>query len=213
MRDRVMPAPGRDDRRRRPGQLSKRTALAAIAAWVLTVPALAAPLAPGFSPAQVGRVDRLLRLVQKRLEQAPKIAETRWKTMSRIEDSASEQAVIDAVRARSVRLGIDTELSAGFARAQLDAGKLIQTARHREWAADASLAPTRDTTANIFQASTPEPEFSAAMLRALDEAVTVLRRRGGRNLLDARAADLIHVGGPDLLAGQVALKPLYDLAN
>jgi hypothetical protein len=49
--------------------------------------------------------------------------------------------------------------------------------------------------------------------RTLRDAVNVLRRPGGRRLLDARAADLINVGGPDLLAAQAALKPIYDLAN
>jgi chorismate mutase len=193
--------------------MNRLRVLAAIGMWALTVPALGAPRAPGFSPAEVGRVDRLLQLIQKRLELAPAIAETRWKTMSRIENSTSEQTGIDAVRARSVKLGLDAELAARFARAQIDAGKIIQTGRHREWAADTRVAPARDTTANVFQASTPEPEFSATMLRALRDAVTVLRRRGGRSLLDARAADLIHVGGPDLLAGQAALKPLYDIAG
>jgi chorismate mutase len=187
--------------------------LAAISMWALAVPVPAAQRAPGFSPTEIGRVDRLLQLIQKRLELAPTLAETRWKTSSRIEDGMSEQTVIDAVGARSATLGLDAELATRFARAQIDAGKIIQTARHREWAADTSLAPARDTTANVFQASTPEPEFSAAMIKAFRDAVAVLRRRGGRSLLDARAADLIHVGGPDLLAGQAALRPLYDIAN
>jgi chorismate mutase-like protein len=187
--------------------------LAAIGVWALAVPTLGAPRAPGFSNADVGRVDRLLQRIQQRLELAPAIAETRWKTMSRIEDSVSEQTVIDAVRARSAKLGVDAELAARFAQAQIDAAKIIQAARHRAWAADTRLAPARNSTANDFQASTPEPEFSAAMLRAFRDAVIVLRRRGGRGLLDARAADLIHVGGPDLLAGQAALKPLYEIAN
>ena len=51
------------------------------------------------------------------------------------------------------------------------------------------------------------------MLTAARDAAPVLRRRGGRVLLDARAADLIRVGGQDLLAGQAALKPLYEIAN
>lgn len=188
--------------------------LAAVGAMVLSAaPVLAAQLPAGFSKAEVGRVDRLLQFIQKRLELAPVVAETRWKTMSRIEDSMSEQAVIDAVRRRSPGLGLDPELAARFAQAQIDAAKIIQTARHREWATDAGKAPARDKKADAFKASTPEPEFSPAMLGALRDAIVVLRRPGGRSLLDARAADLIQVGGPDLLAGQAALEPLYDIAN
>jgi chorismate mutase len=199
--------------RLRLARMNRLGVLAAIGVWALAGPALAAQRAPGFSPTEVGRVDRLLQLIQKRLELAPTIAATRWQTMSRIEDSASEQAVIDAVRMRSARLGLDADLAARFARAQIDAGKIIQAARHREWATDTSLAPGRNTKANGFQASTAEPEFGAAILVALNTAAPVLRRRGGRSLLDARAADLIHVGGFDLHAGQAALKPLYEIAN
>ncbi len=187
--------------------------LAAICAWNMAIPALAAETAAGFTKSEVARVDRLLRLVQKRLEMAPANAATKWKTMSRIEDSVSEQAVITAVRLRSAELGLDAELAARFAQAQIEAAKIIQAARHREWAADAGTAPARETKADSFHASTPEPEVEPDMLRALRDASIVLRRRGGRAVLDARAADLIHVGGADLLAGQAALKPLYDIAK
>ena len=187
--------------------------LAAICAWNMAIPALAAETAAGFTRSEVARVDRLLRLVQKRLELAPANAATKWKTMSRIEDSESEQAVITAVRTRSAQLGIDVELATRFAQAQIDAAKIIQAARHQQWAADASTAPARDTKTNAFQAATPEPEFDAAMLRALRDAISVLRRHGARAVLDARAADLIQVGGADLLAGQAALKPLYHIAK
>ena len=187
--------------------------LAALCAWTMAVPTLAVQPAAGFTKSDVARVDRLLRLVQERLEMAPENAATKWKTMSRIEDSVSEQAVITAVRTRSAQLGLDAELAARFAQAQIDAAKIIQAARHRQWAADASAAPARNVAADGFKASTPEPEVGPAMLRALRDASVVLRRRGGRAVLDARAADLIHVGGADLLAGQAALKPLYDIAK
>ena len=186
---------------------------AAIVIWVFASPNLSAQHTPGFSPAQIASVDHLLQFIQKRLEQAPTIAETRWKNMSRIEDAIGEQTVINAVRTQSAKVGLDVELAARFAQAQIDAGKIIQTARHREWGADTGKAPNRDTTVNFFEASTPEPAFSTATLHALRDAVSVLRQRGGRTLLDARAADLIHVGGPDLLSGQTALRPLYDIAN
>jgi len=204
-------------RRRRYGTMNRLRVLAAVSAWMLAVPALAvqpaAQPAAGFTKAEVARVDRLLRLVQKRLEMAPANAATKWKTMSRIEDSVSEQAVITTARSRSAQLGLDAELAVRFAQAQIEAAKIIQAARHREWAADAGSAPARDVNADSFRASTPEPEVEPAMLRALRDASIVLQRRGGRAVLDARAADLIQVGGADLLAGQAALKPLYDIAK
>jgi chorismate mutase len=167
-----------------------------------------------FSPAQVGKIDRLLRLVQQRLDLAPVVAETRWKTMGRIEDDASEQALVDSVKARGQQIGLDTALAARFAIAQIEAGKIIQTARHRHWAADAQQAPKRSGAGDPFKSSpSTEPELGTDMLAAMRDAAPVLRRKGGRELLDARAADLIRVGGADLLAAQAALKPLYDITR
>ena len=183
-------------------------ALGASVAW-----AIPAASPTGFSAQQVGRVDRLLLLIQKRLELAPTVAETRWKSMSRIEDSASELALIDAVRAQSATLRLDRELAVRFAQAQIDAGKIIQTVRHQQWATEPNRAPTKHKSTDGWKASTAEPELGIAMLRAFRDSLDVLRRRGGRGLLDARAADLIHVGGSDLLAAQAALKPLYEIAK
>ena len=197
--------------------MKRRELLAVIGAgaatMALAIPAQAMQRTAAFSAAEMRRVDQLLKLVQQRLEMAPATAETRWKTMARIEDSASEQTAIDAVRTLAIKIGLDADLAARFAQAQIEAGKIIQTARHREWATNTAAAPARLGTADQFRASTPEPEFGGALLRALRDAAGVLRRHGGRGLLDARAADLIHVGGADLLAGQAALKPLYDNAN
>jgi len=193
--------------------MSRMGLLAAVSAWSLVVPVLAAPHATGFTQAETGRVDRLLRLIQARLDGAPAVAVAKWKSMARIEDGASEETALAAVRARAGALGLEPALAVRFAQAQIDAGKIIQAARHRAWAGDAAGAPARDPRADSFKATQPEPEFSAAFLTALRDAAKVLRRPGGRALLDRRAADLIHVGGQDLLAGQAALAPLYDIAN
>jgi chorismate mutase len=170
-------------------------------------------LTTAFTPAQVGRVDQLLKLMQERLELAPAIAEMRWKTMSRIEDHGSERALLEAVRKQSAALRLDADLAVRFAQAQVEAGKIIQAERHKQWAAEPARSPKRQQVDNPLRASTNEPELGLPMLKAFRDALDVLRRRGARNLLDARAADLIRVGGSDLLAAQAAMKPLYEIAN
>ena len=203
---------------------SRAGAIASAALWVTIAAAAPASAtqavaaarpvaAAGFTAGQVSRIDRLLQLIQERLEIAPAIAETRWKTMSRIEDSDSESALIDGVRRQSAALRLDVDLALGFAQAQIDAGKIIQAERHKQWAGNPDAAPKRQPVANPLRASTAEPELGVPLLRAFRDALGVLRRPRSRELLDARAADLIHVGGPDLLAAQAALKPLYAIAN
>ena len=124
-----------------------------------------------------------------------------------------ETAMMETVRAGSISIGLDTAFAVQFAQAQVDAGKIIQAARHRDWAANAAQAPKRNAAADAYHSSTAEPEVGRALLTALRAASGVLRRQGGRQLLDARAADLIRVGGADLLAGQAALRPLYEIAH
>ena len=176
-----------------------------------------APQSSRFNAADISRVDRLLALVQRKLDQAPLVAEAKWASMTRIEDSEGEERAIEEVRTRAARAGVDTIFAVRFARAQIDAGKSIQAARHKQWTIDSKTAPKRTVDrapAEVaYQAPAPITALTDAELRMLRDAAVVLRRQGSRRLLDSRAADLIQVGGADLLASQVALQPLYELAN
>ena len=138
--------------------------------------------------------------------------------MTRIEDSEGEQRTLDSVRTRSRRLGIDADAATAFARAQIEAEKSIEAAHHRQWTLDAKTAPARNVergpTDVAYPSSSQQPRtLDDLELRALRDAMPVLRRAGGRQLLDRRAADVIQIGGNDLIASQMALKPLYDIAR
>ena len=178
----------------------------------------AASSSPRFSRSDIVRVDRLLAQIQSRLQLAPKSAALRWTSMTRIEDSEGEQRTLDSVRTQSRRLALDADAAVAFGRAQIEAEKSIEAARHRQWTLDAKSAPPRNVergaTDVAYPLSTQQLRtLDDAELRALRDALPVLRRAGGRQLLDARAADVIQVGGSDLIASQIALKPLYDIAR
>ena len=195
------------------------TIFAALGVAVLAAPAAAVDTrtrSAGFSSIDVAHVDRLLLLIQRRLEQAPHAAEVKWTSMTRIEDTEGEQRAINSIRSRSARAGVDPSIAAAYAQSQIDAVKSIHAARHRQWALDAKSAPARNAERApmdvVYQSPTADPALTDVELRALRDALNVLRRGGGRRLLDTRAADHIRSGG-DLIAGQIALKPLYDVAN
>ena len=175
--------------------------------------AIAGSPASRFSRADVARIDRLLVLIQQRLERAPALAEARWRSMSRIEDTGSEKQLLDAARKQAATLKLDAELAARFAEAQVEAGKIIQAERHKHWATSPGAAPARDKASDPLRASIAEPELDAGLLKAWRDALPILRRPAAIGVVDARAADLIHVGGSDLPAAQVALRPLYEIAN
>ena len=168
--------------------------------------------------ADIARIDDLLRHVQARLDLAPKLAESKWISMTRIEDSEGEEKLLATVRDRSPRLKLEPEFAASFARAQIEAAKSIQASRHRQWALDRATAPPRNVQRGPTDVAWPAPAridapFDDRELEALRDAMPVLKRPGGRMLLDARAADLIQVGGADLIASQIALEPLYRIAR
>jgi chorismate mutase len=189
-------------------------AAAACAVLLAGSPLGAAEASSGaFTRGDVARVDRLLVLIQERLEHAPRLAETRWREGGRIEDHASEERLLDAARKDAAALKLDPELATRFAQAQVDAAKIIQTERHKHWSARPGDAPQRKAVADPLRASTVEPDIPRALLAAYRDAIVILKRQGARSLLDARAADLIRTGGGDLLAAQAALKPLYELAR
>lgn len=205
-----------------PARLARSTAgfaramtLAVVVGWISLAPCdvVAGSTAPRFSRADVARIDRLLVLIQKRLEYAPALAEARWRSMSRIEDTASEKQLLDAARQQAATLKLDAELAARFAQAQIDAAKIIQAERHKHWAKAPGAAPAREKASDPLRASVAEPELDASLLKAWRDALPVLRRPASIGVIDARAADLIHVGGSDLLAAQAALRPLYEIAN
>src|SRR6478736_10362490 len=72
-----------------------------------------------FTRGDVARVDRLLSQIQKRLEHAPRLAETRWREGGRIEDPASEERLLDAARKDAAALKLDPDLALRFAQAQV----------------------------------------------------------------------------------------------
>jgi hypothetical protein len=149
----------------------------------------------GFAPAQVARVDRLLRLIQKRLDMAPgDRRDARWRRCRGSRTARARSADRRSAKAlgrRSAR-GV---VRIRFAQAQIDAGKIIQAERAQAMGGDPSRAEAsgecRIRCAHrrpSLNSATPVEGIRATRCTSSDAAA--------RALLDARAADLIHVGGP-----------------
>jgi chorismate mutase len=77
--------------------------------------------------------DTLLKLMNKRLEVAVLVAKSKWNTKAPIDDPVREKIILDSVKNKAKKMGIDENLALDFFQAQFVAGKLIQRQLHKEW--------------------------------------------------------------------------------
>ncbi|MEH2112631.1 gamma subclass chorismate mutase AroQ [Nostoc sp.] len=78
-------------------------------------------------------VDKLLKLIQQRLLIAHDVARWKWNHKRPIEDLKREQELLLKVRQQAKTHNLEPDTVAEFFQAQIDAGKLIQTADFKNW--------------------------------------------------------------------------------
>lgn len=164
-------------------KMSRRGALALIGTAGL---AACLSVRPSFALATKSALDTLLRLIGERLAVMPDVARHKYNSGAAIEDLPREAQVIEAVTTQAVEAGLDKDLVAKFFQAQIDASKLIQSARIAAWKAEghAPFTGVPDLKTVIrpkLDALTP------AMLAALKDAFPELRLSGTGERLEAYA--------------------------
>jgi chorismate mutase len=117
---------------------SFRLPLSACGLLLLLIAACAAPPLDG-----VEKVDRLLLLMQQRLQTAEDVARIKWNSGAPIEDVARENAIVEQAGAEATRYGVRWETAREFLRAQIEASKVIQRARFAEWSKPTEGAPCK----------------------------------------------------------------------
>jgi chorismate mutase len=151
-------------------------------------------------------------LIKERLDVAPAVARTKWNTKAPIEDRIRDQQIIDGVATAAKERGLDPQVATTFFRAQIEASKAVQIELHAEWTASSQppFAKVADLGTDIRPAL---DRLTPAMMRALSEALPVLQRRGGHQLLEARTgAVLSNAPGGDA-AVRKAVAPLLALSH
>lgn len=75
----------------------------------------------------------LFHLMNKRLELAFLVAKIKWNTKEPINDPTREKYILDIVKIRGQKLGLDESFVNDFFKAQFEAGKIIQKRLHKQW--------------------------------------------------------------------------------
>jgi chorismate mutase len=96
--------------------------------------------------------------------------------------------------------------------AQIEASKVVQHALHAEWTANRQppFANVEDLGKDIRPVL---DRLTPAMMRALPEALPVLQRRGGHQLLEAHTRALLSTASGDDTAVRTAVAPLLALSK
>ncbi len=165
-----------------------------------------------FTAADTAAVDRLLGLIKERLAVAPEVARTKWNTKAPIEDLPREQQIIDGVARRAPEFGLDPPVAAAFFRGQIEASKVVQNALHSQWTA--TRQPPFATVTDLGTDIRPVLDrLTPAMMRALADALPVLRRPGGRQLLEELARAILATAPGGEAAVREAVGPLLKLSG
>jgi chorismate mutase len=185
---------------------ARRRFVAALAALFL-----AGCAAPQAAPA-TAKLDRLLQLIGQRLGYMDDVARNKWNSGAPIEDLPREREIIEGLGKQAAGYGLDAGIARDFFRAQIEASKIIQRTRFAEWRAQnqppfKNPRDLRDTIRPALDALTPE------LMRALADALPVLRTATGAALLNERSAAIIAVGAADAPARDEAIAPLARIAG
>lgn len=112
------------------------------------------------------RADRLVRLVERRLELSVEVARSKWNSGRPIDDPQRERELLD--RLVAVRPpGLDEERVRAFFGAQIEASKQVQRALHEQWRA-ADQPPFADAP-DLARLRPELDQVSLDLLRSLAE--------------------------------------------
>jgi chorismate mutase-like protein len=165
---------------------------------------------PAVAQADRLKLDELLTLMKSRLELAAQAARETWLSKRAIDDSRAEADEVDSAVNRAFQYSLPPETVRDFFRAQIEAGKHVQSVLHAQWQARPELRPKISSPSSEAPRPRIEP-LSTAMLAALRAAYPILRGQSGKQLLQQRANALLKDVPGGAQAATLALAPLWYL--
>ncbi len=157
-------------------------------------------------------VDKLLKLIQQRLLIAHDVARWKWNQKRPIEDLKREQELLLKVRQQATTHSLEPDRVAAFFQAQIEAGKLIQTADFQNWQKQGikSFANVPD----LNQTLRPSlDKLNIELLFALTELNSVLGCPQIQELIQSRSQVIIQGDGIDRQVQNLAISPLLQFKS
>ncbi|MBW4575056.1 MAG: gamma subclass chorismate mutase AroQ [Aphanothece sp. CMT-3BRIN-NPC111] len=156
------------------------------------------------------QVDALLGLMQQRLLLMHDVARWKWNSQSPIEDSVREQELLNSLENQAVKFGLDRQTLRTFFQAQIDAGKLIQTADFQRWQAQGAtkFADVPDLKLILRPAL---DRLSNQLLETLAKLSPIKDCLDVQQLIRCRAEVILRGNGVDEMVRNQSLAPLLKV--
>lgn len=156
------------------------------------------------------KIDRLLTLMDQRLDVAVMVAQSKWNSGAPINDPVREQKILDDLSASLTNASEDEKsFMRRFFQAQFDAGKFIQLDLHARWRKEhhERFAAPPDLARDIR----PELDrLTPLLIEAVNQALPSLRQAATRQYLQQRSVTLVR-GDADGAARREAVRVLLEI--
>ncbi|MEH2241820.1 gamma subclass chorismate mutase AroQ [Nostoc sp.] len=157
-------------------------------------------------------VDKLLKLIQQRLLIAHNVARWKWNHKRPIEDLKREQELLLKVRQQATTHSLEPERVAGFFKAQIEAGKLIQTVDFQNWQKQG--IKSFPNVPDLNQTLRPSlDKLNTELVFALTELTPVLGCPQIWELIQSRSQVIIQGDGIDQQVQSLAILPLRQFQS
>jgi chorismate mutase-like protein len=150
-------------------------------------------------------LDRLLRLMQRRLRLMHDVARWKWNAGQPITDSQRERELLQSVVERGRDKGLAPDLVRGFFAAQMEAARLVQQADFERWKANKQEPFSGTTSLSVLRQQIDQ--LNRELIDALARDGPWLFERDVQQALPQRAEEILT--GDDLAgARETAIAPL-----
>ncbi len=161
-------------------------------------------------PAPDVAFDKLLDLMQDRLDVMHDVARWKWGAKSPIEDPKREAALLDDVAKRGKALDLDPAITRAFFKAQIEAAKIVQKADFQRW--ETRKQGPEGEAPDLTGVLRPRIDrLNRDLLTALSQALPRLRSGdGARDQFRVRAEKILTGDGIDSVVRSTAIRSLVD---
>ncbi|MEH2249382.1 gamma subclass chorismate mutase AroQ [Nostoc sp.] len=157
-------------------------------------------------------VDKLLKLIQQRLIIAHDVARWKWNHKRPIEDLKREQELLSKVRQQATTHSLEPDRVARFFKAQIEAGKLIQTVDFQNWQKQG--IKSFPNVPDLNQTLRPSlDKLNTELVFALTELTPVLGCPQIWELIQSRSQVIIQGDGIDQQVQSLVISPLRQFQS
>ncbi|WP_104202903.1 gamma subclass chorismate mutase AroQ [Billgrantia saliphila] len=153
-------------------------------------------------------IDRMLVLVDERLDVAPAVAKAKWNSGAPIEAPEREAQILDQVTAQAGEAGVDEDFARRFFEKQFEASKQVQRRLHHQWLQE-GRSPFADPPDLAEDVRPVLDRLTPQLIEALADIERIAEVEGSGRYLQRRAQELVR----DDFDGEprnVSIQPLME---